>query len=201
MPTQRLDTEVKTGVVRLVYPHLFEPQAFDDNPANAKYSVMVLIPKSDQDTIQAINQAYENAKQNGIAQYGQGFASKATPLKRPVGSNSGLIRDADEWPDFQDDPNFQDHYIMSIKSTQPPLVMATEAGKRKLEEQEGKELVYSGCYGRVKFSIFPYNKVGTGITCGLLTVIKTKDGDSIGGAHGSINDFDDEFEQSLSNLL
>lgn len=201
MATQRLNTEVKTGLVRLLYPHLFEPQSFDDNPANAKYSVMVLIPKSDKVTLKAIEQAYENAKQNGINQYGQGFAGKATPLKRPVGSNSGLIRDADEWPDFQDNPDYQGNYIMSIKSNQAPLVMATEAGKRKLNAEEGKEILYSGCYGRVKFSIYPYNKVGTGITSGLLTVLKTKDGDPIGGAHGSINDFDDEFEQGLDDIL
>lgn len=201
MATQRLNTEVKTGLVRLLYPHLFEPQSFDDNPANAKYSVMVLIPKSDKVTLKAIEQAYENAKQNGISQYGQGFAGKATPLKRPVGSNSGLIRDADEWPDFQDNPDYQGNYIMSIKSNQAPLVMATEAGKRKLNAEEGKEILYSGCYGRVKFSIYPYNKVGTGITSGLLTVLKTKDGDPIGGAHGSLNDFDDEFEQGLDDIL
>ena len=63
MANQKLNTKVVTGVVRLSYEHVWEPASV--NGSNPKYSVSLIIPKSDTKTIAAINAAVENAIKNG----------------------------------------------------------------------------------------------------------------------------------------
>ena len=59
MPTQKSNTKVVTGIVRLSYEHVWEPASI--NGSNPKYSVSLIIPKSDTKTIAAINAAVDAA--------------------------------------------------------------------------------------------------------------------------------------------
>ena len=52
-------TRVVTGLVRLSYAHIWRPQSF--NGQEAKYSVSIIIPKSDTATIERIRRAIEAA--------------------------------------------------------------------------------------------------------------------------------------------
>ena len=56
---------VTTGEVRMSYAHLFKPYAAMPGQEE-KYSVTVLVPKTDTDTMGRINAAIEAAKQRGI---------------------------------------------------------------------------------------------------------------------------------------
>lgn len=58
-------TNVTTGEVRFSYAHLFKPYAAMQGQEE-KYSVTVLVPKTDADTMTRINAAIEAAKQRGI---------------------------------------------------------------------------------------------------------------------------------------
>ena len=61
-------TKVITGPnSRLSYAHVWEPVSV--NGGAEKYSVSVLIPKDDQDTINAINAAIDTAIEEGIAKF------------------------------------------------------------------------------------------------------------------------------------
>ena len=53
MANKTNSTKVVTGVVRLSYEHVWEPASV--NGSNPKYSVSLIIPKSDTKTIAAIN--------------------------------------------------------------------------------------------------------------------------------------------------
>ena len=53
---------------RLSYANVWEPQSI--NGSEPKYSVSVIIPKSDKATIQKIQQAVEQAKQEAISKFG-----------------------------------------------------------------------------------------------------------------------------------
>lgn len=64
-------TKVITGEVRFSYLHVFEKSSI--NGSDEKYSVSLLIPKSDKKTIAAINKAVEAAKQAGIGKFGGKF--------------------------------------------------------------------------------------------------------------------------------
>ena len=69
-------TKVVTGEVRFSFLNVFEPKSI--NGSEEKYSVSLLIPKTDTKTINAINRAVEAAKQAGIGKFG-GKIDEATP--------------------------------------------------------------------------------------------------------------------------
>ena len=53
------DTQVVTGEVRFSYVNLFEAKKFRDTDAEGKYSVTILVPKTDTRTVEAIKAATE----------------------------------------------------------------------------------------------------------------------------------------------
>jgi hypothetical protein len=195
-------THVKTGEVRFSFCHLFEPSSFNDQ--KPKYSLSILIDKSDKATLAAIKKAYEAAKQVGVERYGKAFASKASPLIRPVGSNYGLLKDADQDDELAADPNYANHFVMNLKSDKAPQVLARETGRKRLTKEDGGEdIVYSGCFGKVTFNVYPYQNVATGISAGLNNVLKTRDGDRFGGWVSAEDDFADDLQDDdiYSDLL
>ena len=58
-----LNTKVITGKVRFSYANVWEPKSI--NESKPKYSISLLIPKSDEKTLKDIRQAIENAKKIG----------------------------------------------------------------------------------------------------------------------------------------
>ena len=49
---------------------------------------------------------------------------------------------------------------------------------------------YSGCYGRASITFFPYNTQGSkGIACGLNNLMKTEEGEKLGGVSSAAADF------------
>src|SRR3982750_1259528 len=111
-----------TGVVRLSYPHLFEPKAMDDKqPGNKKYSAKFLIPKSDTQTVNAIKAEIEKIYE----------AEKAGKFKGKVKSKLKFpLRDGDE--EFPDNPEYAGMYFINANSTRQPQVVIKKEGKTQL---------------------------------------------------------------------
>lgn len=194
-------TRVKTAEVRLMYCHLDEPQAFDESQ-KAKYSVSMIIKKDDKDTLGQIKKNYEEAVQKGIEKYGQGFSKNVTPMVRPQGSNNGLLIDSDQDDRYMDDADFKGTYILSAKAINKPMCVAKETGRKSLEGDELKEIIYSGCYGKVLFNFYPFNAgINKGVACGLDSVMKTRDGESLGGRVNAMDYFGDELDQATEGAL
>ena len=63
MANKMNSTKVVTGVVRLSYANVWEPASI--NGSNPKYSVSLIIPKSDKQTLDAINAAVDAAIKEG----------------------------------------------------------------------------------------------------------------------------------------
>lgn len=75
-------TKVVTGInTRLSYVNVWEPKSI--NGGKEKYSVSLIIPKSDQKTVAAIEKAIYAAIQEGIGKFGGKKPNKAT-LKLPL---------------------------------------------------------------------------------------------------------------------
>ena len=193
-------TKVKTGLVRLTYAHLAEPYAFDEKNT-PKYSTGMIISKDDKYTIDQIKANYEEAVEFGVEDFGQGFRAKATPLLRKPGTIEGLLVDGDEDDKYAGNSDYKNSWILTAKSATPPLIMAVEKGERKLEPEEIAEIVYSGCYAKVLFNFYPYSKAKKGIACGLNSLCKIKDGDSLSGIKASVADWKDEIEQAVTDSL
>lgn len=169
---KRTGTKVTTGKVRLSYAHLFEPHAMDGN--EPKYSVSVIIPKSDKETLQAIKEAVNEAKEQGKSKWnGKVPANVKTPL-----------RDGDV--DREGDEAYAGCYFLNANSKNKPGIVDINV-QPILDATE----VYSGCYARLTLNFYAYNANGNkGIAAGLGNVQKLADGEPLGGFTRAEDDFD-----------
>ena len=155
-------TKVVTGVVRLSYANVWEPASI--NGSNPKYSVSLIIPKTDTKTIDAINAAVDAAIKDGAAKFGGKIPNKAA-LKLP-------LRDGDL---ERDDEAYKGAYFVNANSTTAPQIV-----DRSVQPILDRAEVYSGCYARVSINFYAYNSAGKrGVGCGLRAVMKTRDGEPL----------------------
>lgn len=169
-------TNVTTGEVRLSYAHLFKPYAAMQGQEE-KYSVTVLVPKTDTATMARIQAAIDAAKQKGIADKWNGQCPPIVPT--PVYDGDGT-RPSDGMP-FGAECKGHWVFTTSAKADYPPEVVDA-MGNPIINQSE----VYSGMYGRVNVTFYPYAFGGKkGIGCGLGPVQKLRDGEPLGGGHVS----------------
>lgn len=164
-------TKVITGKVRFSYAHVWEPASI--NGSEAKYSVSLIIPKSDKKTIKAIEKAIEAAKTAGISKFGGKIPAN---LKTP-------LRDGDT--DREDDENYADSYFVNANSKTKPGIV----DKHRNPIIDMTEF-YSGCYGHASITFYAFNSNGNkGIACGLNNLMKIEDGEPLGGRSRAEDDF------------
>ncbi len=173
-------TKVVTGIVRLSYANIWEPASV--NGGTPKYSVSLIIPKSDTKTIAAINAAVDAAIKQGAAKFGGKIPNKAA-LKLP-------LRDGDT---EREDEAYKDSYFVNANSTTAPQIV-----DRAVQPILDRSEVYSGCYARVSVNFYAFNSNGNrGIACGLGNIQKIRDGEPLGGRTSAADDFatdlDDDF--------
>lgn len=170
--------KVITGRVRFSYAHVFTPTSIGESE-DKKYSVSLIIPKSDKKTIKKIKDAIEVAKEEGKSSK---FGGKIPAnLKTP-------LRDGDE--DRSDDENYANSYFINATAINKPGVV-----NRDLEPITNEEDFYSGCYGRASITFYAFNANGNrGIAAGLNHVQKTSDGEALGGRVSVDVDFADDPE-------
>ncbi|MCI6581923.1 MAG: DUF2815 family protein [Oscillospiraceae bacterium] len=175
-------TKVVTGECRFSYANLWEPKAMDEN-SKAKYSVSLIIPKSDTKTIEKIKAAIQAAYDEGKGKLGNGkVVPPLTSLKTP-------LRDGDlERPD---DEAYANSYFINANSILAPGIVDADR-QAILDHSE----VYSGIYGRASINFYAFKtNTAKGIACGLQNVQKLRDGDPLGGHSRAEDDFadDDDF--------
>ena len=160
------------GPCRLSYTHLFTKYAPDGDTDNGKYMTNVLIPKSEKETVKAIQAAIEAVKKAGIVSKWSGKEPKKLDLP---------LRDGDE----KDDDVYEGHYYVNAKcNTRPGII-----GKNKAPIVDEDE-IYSGVWAVVSITLFPYDVSGNkGIAVGLNNVMKFKDDESLGGRSSAESDF------------
>jgi hypothetical protein len=170
-------TKVVTDKVRFSYVHIFQPHAVDANQ-EAKFSMVILIPKSDKKTLRKIKAAIDEAKELGKPKWGGKIPAA---LKLP-------LRDGDEERPDQDE-YANGYFINCISKTKPGIV------DRNTQEILDSSEVYSGCYGRVSVNFYPFAVSGNkGIACGLNNIQKLSDGEFLGGRSKPEDDFSEEWD-------
>lgn len=180
---KREGTKVITNEARMSYANVWEPKAIEGN--EPKYSVAVLIPKSDTDTIKKINEAIEAAKQEGKAKWNGKIPGN---LKTP-------LRDGDE--ERPDDETYAGHYFFNATSKNKPGIVKKGVGA--VVEITDEDEFYSGCYGKVSVNFYPFNANGNrGIAAGLQNLFKTRDGERLAGGASAESDFADEVDNDFN---
>ena len=174
-------TKVITGVVRLSYANVWEPKSI--NGGTEKYSVSLIIPKSDTKTLSASNEAVNASIEEGKGKFGGKIPNKAV-LKLP-------LRDGDI--DRPDDEAYANSYFINANSNTAPQIV-----DRNVNPILDRSEVYSGVYARVSINFYAFNSNGNkGIACGLGNIQKIRDGEPLGGRTNAADDFatdvDDDF--------
>ena len=177
------NTKVVTGKVRFSFVNVFEPKAFGENQT-PKYSVMLLIPKSDVGTIDRMRKAINAAAEKGkTTKFGGKIPTvlKSTLKDADVDTN----QDGDVFADIWD--YAKNHYILNVSSKIAPQIV--DAERNPIINPVD---FYSGCYGRASINFFAYNNNGNkGISAGLGNLQKLEDGEPLGGITSAEQDFAD----------
>ena len=163
---------------RWSYANVWEAKSI--NGGAPKYSVSLIIPKSDTVTVNKIKAAIEAAYQEGQGKL-KGNGKSVPPLsvlKTP-------LRDGDlERPDA---PEYAGCYFVNANSASAPGIV--DADRQEIIDRSE---VYSGVYGRASINFYAFNSNGNkGIACGLNNLQKIADGEPFGGKSRAEDDFAD----------
>ncbi len=170
---------------RWSYANVWEPKSI--NGGTPKFSVSLIIPKSDTVTVNKIRAAIQAAYDDGQAKLkGNG---RSVP---PLSALKTPLRDGDiERPD---DSAYADSYFVNANSTTAPGIVDADRNPILTRSE-----VYSGVYGRASINFYAFNSNGNkGIACSLNNLQKIRDGEPLGGKASAESDFatdddDDDF--------
>lgn len=181
-----MSTQVITGLVRFSYANVFTPKAAQEG-GKLKYSVSLIIPKSDTFTLDRIKAAIAEATEQGKASK---WGGKVPPkLKLP-------LRDGDE--ERPDDEAYKNAYFVNASSDNRPAIV----GKNPKEHIINADDFVSGDYGRASINFYPFDASGNkGVACGLNNLQKLKDGEPLAGGTRAEDDFAEVLEIEGDDLL
>lgn len=168
--------KMTTELVRFNFCHLFK-QRLNDQKEEDGYSCLILIPKKDKKTLSKINKLVDALKKDY-------WGNKVPPKYK------GPLRDGDEYVNEETgepDPTRFGCYFLNARSMFKPDVI--DRYKEKIEDERG---FYNGCYGLACINFYAYeNKTNKGISCGISSVMKIKDGEPLSGVSSGTADFKD----------
>lgn len=165
-----------TGKVRLSYVNAFEPRVTPNG--DEKYSVTLLIPKTDNDTYKRISDEINKTLQENLATTFKGVMP--TNPKLPIHDGDGLRQSGEPYG-----PECKGHWVITANSNNAPEVV--DAACNPIIS---KSELYSGCYGRASLRFYAYNQNGNkGIGCGLGNIQKLEDGQPLDGRTTAAEDF------------
>ena len=178
-------TKVITGVnTRWSYANVWDARSI--NGGAPKFSVSLIIPKSDTVTVNKIKAAIQAAYEEGEGKLkGNGkFVPALDAIKNP-------LRDGDK--ERPGDAAYANSYFINANSATAPGIV--DADRNPIMDRSE---VYSGVYGRASVNFYAFNSNGNrGIACGLNNLQKIRDGEPLGGKSRAEDDFatesDDDF--------
>ena len=162
---------------RWSYANVWEPKA-PLNGGTPKYSVSLIIPKTDTVTIEKVKAAIKAAYDEGQNRL-RGNGRNVPPLS----SLKTPLRDGDfERPD---DEAYKDAWFINANSPTAPGIV-----DRYRQEILDHSEVYSGVYGRASITFYAFNNSGNrGIACALNNLQKIRDGEPLGSKISAADDF------------
>lgn len=168
------------------YLNCWDPKAIQGG--TPKFSVSLIIPKSDVKTIEKIKAAIQAAYEEGQSKLkGNGKSVPAlSTLKTP-------LRDGDL--ELPDDEAYKNSYFINANSGTAPGIV--DADRNPIIDRSE---MYSGVKGRASINLYAYNVNGNrGIACGLNNLQKISDGTPLGGKSRAEDDFATEDDEDFLN--
>ena len=161
-----------TTEVRFSYLNVFESKP--DPQGVQKFSVSMLVKKTDVEGIKEFQNAVNIAVQKGL-DVNKFTQAQVKGLRLP-------IRDGDvEFEEGNRGPEYKGCFFINASSKNKPGVVKVQPNSRPVPIFDPDDF-YSGCYGRVDVNFFPYNQAGNrGIGCGLNNIMMIKEGERLDG--------------------
>ena len=161
---------VTLGPVRISYHNLLKPYAQMGNSENMKYTLTMLIPKSDPNMKKAIDAAIEVTSQEALHSKWNGSAPVS--LLIPVHNGDGLRPNGENYGS-----ECAGCFVMTANSKEKPEIV-----DRNMQPILDPNAIYRGMWVYVSVNFFAYLRSGKkGIGCGLGPVMKFKDDEPLGG--------------------
>lgn len=157
--------DITTGIGRISYPHVFQPETAPGQ-TEPKYSVTLLIPKTDTATKAALDAAVQAAITEGV----RGYTGPITLSKPVIKDGDGLRPNGQPYG-----PECKGMWIIKAKSRNKPQVVDGQ-----IQPIIDPTQLYAGCYGRVAGYMRAYAMGTTGVSFILNAVQKTGDGEPLG---------------------
>ena len=176
---QNIATKVLTGEVRLSYVNLTTPRASQQG-GEPKYSVTLLIPKSDNATKMDIDNSIRAAYEEGVSKKWGG----AHPQPKVIVHDGDGLRPSG----LPFGEECKGCWVITASTKNKPQVVGIDNVNCELAPND----IYSGMYARVTLNFFAYDTAGSkGVGCGLGNVMKTRDGEPLSGGASAASDFAD----------
>ncbi len=166
--------------VRFSYCAVFEPRPTPSN--DLKYSVSVLVPKTNKEAIAAIKQAITDAKRVGVEK------SKFTKVNAAAPTFKTPLRDGDtEHDSGARGPEYKGMFFFNAASNNRPGIVGPDAVTELMDADE----FYSGVWGHIDVNFYPFSVSGSrGIAAGLNNLMKVKDDDRLDGRQSAASAFE-----------
>jgi hypothetical protein len=157
-----------TCEVRASYANVWEPKP--DLSGRLRYSISLLIPKSNEAGVNEIKQVIQEAIQNGISK-GKFKQTDVPRLKLP-------LRDGDEEVGRGAyDSTYKGFYFMNCSNDRAPGIV-----DNKVQPIMDQDEFYSGCWCRADIQFFPFAVSGNkGVGVSLQNLMKTRDDERLDG--------------------
>ena len=161
---------ITIGPVRVSYHSLITPRSQSWNTEDVKYSLTMLIPKSDLATKSAIDTAIEFTASEALHTKWNGAAPIS--LIAPLHDGDGIRPNGEPYGS-----ECAGCYVMNANSKEQPEIVDSN-----LRPVLNKNEIYSGMWVYVSINFFAYMRSGKkGIGCGLGPVMKFKDDEPLSG--------------------
>ena len=161
---------VTIGPARVLYHDLFTPKSQGGNAEEKRYSLTILIPKSDTASKEAIDASIEVSARDALHSKWNGAAPLS--LITPIHDGDGVRPNGEEYG-----PECAGCYLMTAKSSEQPEIV--DANLRPIMNPSE---IYRGIWVYVSIHFFSYMRSGKkGIGCLLGPVMKYKDDEPLGG--------------------
>lgn len=160
------------------YPAVFEPK--ETLSGDLKYSITLLIPKSDTAGVELLRKEIAKAIEKGKATKWSGKLPKFR--YEPLRDGDKELEDG-----TKEGKEYEGHYFINVScnTENPPGVVGADA-RPLMDRQE----LYSGCVVRVDLRAYPYKNGGnSGVAWWLSNIMKVRDGERLDGKMNAVDAF------------
>lgn len=182
MATNQTQVKCLVGEARMNFVRVFAPDTKMD-PNRPRYSVVLTFPKTNKKLYKEIQAAIDSCVEKAKTLVFGGTLPKKFSIIE--------IQDGEDWDEKY---HLADQWVLKASSVfQPEVVKKSKVmGQTQLVPITDEDEFYSGCFGYASVTFSAFNRdANKGVTCALNCLLKSRDGEKLGGSGSAAADFAD----------